>query len=44
MKNGQFRETGNIGYTKHRKKTNNTEGPFLIAPQFCLSSSCVLCT
>ena len=26
MKNGQFRETGNIGYTKHRMKTNNTEG------------------
>jgi hypothetical protein len=26
MKNGQFRETGYIGYTKHRMKTNNTEG------------------
>ena len=21
IKNGQFRETGNIGYTRHRKKT-----------------------
>ena len=26
MKNGQSRETGNIGYTRHIMKTNNTEG------------------
>ena len=26
IKNGQSRETGNIGYTRHRMKTNNTEG------------------
>jgi quinol monooxygenase YgiN len=26
MKNGQSRETGNIGYTRHRMKTNKTEG------------------
>ena len=25
MKNGQSRETGNIWYTRHRMKTNNTE-------------------
>ena len=24
--NGQSRETGNIGYTRHRTKTNKTEG------------------
>ena len=22
IKNGQFRDTGNIGYTRHRNKTN----------------------
>ena len=26
MKNGQSRETVNIRYTRHRMKTNNTEG------------------
>ena len=26
MKNGQSRETGNIWYTRHRTKTNKTEG------------------
>jgi hypothetical protein len=26
MKNGQSRETGDIGYTRHRTKTNKTEG------------------
>ena len=26
MKNGQSRETVNIGYTRHRTKTNTTEG------------------
>ena len=26
MKNGQSRETGNIRYTRHRMKTNKTEG------------------
>jgi hypothetical protein len=25
MKNGQSRETGNIGYTRHRTKTNKTQ-------------------
>jgi hypothetical protein len=25
MKNGQSRETGNIGYARHRTKTNVTE-------------------
>jgi hypothetical protein len=25
-KNGQSRETGNIGYTRHRTKTNKTRG------------------
>ena len=24
-KNGQSRETGNIGYTRHKKKTNKTK-------------------
>ena len=24
MKNGKFRDTGNIGYTRHRRKTNKT--------------------
>jgi hypothetical protein len=26
IKNGQSRETGNIGYTRHRTKTNKTKG------------------
>jgi hypothetical protein len=26
IKNGQSRETGNIGYTRHRTKTNKTRG------------------
>ena len=25
IKNGQSRETGNIGYTRHRKRTNKTQ-------------------
>jgi hypothetical protein len=25
IKNGQSRDTGNIGYTKHRTKTNKTK-------------------
>ena len=25
IKNGQFRETGNIGYTRHKMKTNKTK-------------------
>jgi hypothetical protein len=25
IKNGQFRETGNIGYTRHRMNTNKTK-------------------
>jgi quinol monooxygenase YgiN len=25
MKNGQSRETGNIGYTRHKTKTNKTK-------------------
>jgi hypothetical protein len=25
MKNGQSRQTGNIGYTRHKKKTNKTK-------------------
>jgi hypothetical protein len=25
MKNGQSRDTGNIGYTRHRTKTNKTK-------------------
>ena len=26
IKNGQHRDTGNIGHTRHRRKTNKTEG------------------
>ena len=26
IKNGQSRDTGNIGYTRHRTKTNKTRG------------------
>jgi len=28
IKNGQSRETGNIGYTRHRTKTNKTYDQF----------------
>ena len=27
LSNGQSRETGNIGYTKHKTKTNKTKNP-----------------
>ena len=33
MKNGQSRETGNIWYTRHRTKTNKTEGQSVLNGQ-----------